>query len=470
MPDAVVVGAGPNGLGAAITLARAGRTVVVFEAHSTAGGGSRSAELTLPGFVHDVCSAIHPLVLASPLLQTVPLDQHGLNLLQPSAPIAHPLDDGRAAVLERSIGATAAGLGRDGRAWQRLMEPLVRRSTDLMTQILGPFRPPRHPIAYARFAAVAANSAVRLAHTRFDEPYARALLAGIAAHSMLSLRYLHSAGYALVLGMLAHAVGWPIPEGGSQRIVDALCSYLRSLGGEIVTGKPIDDIDDLPEARAYLFDVGPRALLKIAGRRLPGRYRRALARFRYGPGVFKLDWALDGPIPWTAPQCGRAGTVHVGGTMEQIAEAESVVTRGGLPDRPYVLLAQQSLFDETRTPSGKHTAWGYCHVPNACDEDMTERVEEQIERFAPGFKQRILARSQMNALDVERYNANYVGGDINGGLQDIRQLYTRPAVKPVPYSTPARDIYICSSSTPPGGGVHGMCGYWAARVALKRAW
>jgi phytoene dehydrogenase-like protein len=468
--DAVVVGAGPNGLAAAVTLAQAGRSVLVLEASETPGGGARTAELTLPGFHHDVCSAIHPLALASPFFRSVPLSAHGLRFVQPPAPLAHPLDGGRVGVMERSITATVEGMGEDGPAWEALMGPLVSHAGPLVAQVLGPLRPPRHPLVFARFAAWAALSATALARLRFRRAETRGLVAGIAAHSMLPLTHVHSAGYSLLLGLLGHWVGWPIPVGGSQAITDALVSLLRSLGGEVVTGVRVGSMEDLPGARAYLFDTTPRALADIAGPRLSRGYLRALRRFRYGPGVFKVDWALRGPIPWKAEACARAGTLHLGGALEEIAGAEKDVSRGRVPERPFVLLAQPSLFDPTRAPAGKHSAWAYCHVPNGSSEDMTERIEAQVERFAPGFGRQVLARSSMSPVDMERYNPNYIGGDINGGIQDLRQLYTRPAIRPVPYTTPAKDIYICSSSTPPGGGVHGMCGYWAARSALRRAW
>lgn len=468
-PDAIVVGAGPNGLAAAIALAQAGRSVLVREARDTVGGGCRSAELTLPGFVHDVCSAIHPWPVASPFFRTLPLARYGLEIVHPGAPLAHPLDDGTAIVLERSVDETARGLGPDAAAYRRLMGPFVARADDLLPGILGPFRPPRHPLLMARFGLQALRPATSLARSAFGGVRARALFIGIAAHSMVRLDQLATAAFGLSLAIVAHAYGWPIARGGSQRIVDALAAHLRGLGGEIVTGAPVVSIDELPPARAVLFDVTPRQLLRIASQRLPLRYRRALERFRYGPGVFKVDLALDGPIPWRARDCVRAGTVHLGGTLEEIAASEDAVARGEHPERPFVLLAQQSLFDETRAPAGRHTVWAYCHLPNGSTEDMTERIERQIERFAPGFRDRILARHVMTPSDLERYNPNYLGGDINGGIQDIWQLFARPVASLVPYATSTREIYLCSSSTPPGGGVHGMCGYHAARAALRRS-
>lgn len=461
------MGAGPNGLAAAITLARVGRSVLVLEARETVGGGTRSAELTLPGFVHDVCSAIHPLTLGSPFFRTLPLSAHGLELVQPPAPLAHPYDDGTAAVLERSIAATGETLGPDAAAYRRLMAPLVADWDRLVHALLGPLRPSRHLIALAAFGLRAIWPARALARLVFKGERARGLFAGVAAHSMLPLEQPATAAFGLVLAMLGHAVGWPVACGGSQRIAEALASYLRSLGGEVVTGRTIATLDELPAARAVLCDVTPRQLLRMAGDRLPDGYRRGLKRYRYGPGVFKMDFALDGPIPWRVPACARAATVHLGGTLEEIAAAERAVWRGDHPARPFVLLAQQSLFDPTRAPAGKHTAWAYCHVPNGSMFDMAERIEAQIERFAPGFRGRILARSVLSPRQMEQYNPNYVGGDINGGVQDLRQLFTRPLPQLVPYATPVRGLYLCSSSTPPGGGVHGMCGYYAAQAALR---
>jgi len=466
--DAIIVGAGPNGLAAAITLARAGHAVLVLEAEPTVGGGTRSAALTLPGFVHDICSAVHPLGLGSPFFRGLPLAEHGLRWIHPPAPLAHPLDDGTTVVLERSIAATAAALGPDAAAYHRLIGPLVRRWERTVDGILAPLRLPRHPLALARFGLRAIWPARAMAETVFKGERARALFAGMAAHAIMPLEHPVTAAVGLVLSLLGHAVGWPIPQGGSQRIADAMANYLGSLGGEIRTGVRVETIAQLPPARAVLFDLTPRQLLAISGDRLPAAYRRALQRYRYGPGVFKIDWALDGPIPWKAPECARAATVHLGGTLAEIAAGERMVWRGGHPEHPFVLLAQPSLFDPTRAPEGKHTAWAYCHVPNGSTFDMTKRIEQQIERFAPGFCDRVLARSVLGPAAMEQHNANYIGGDIAGGVQDLRQLFTRPAVRLDPYSTPAEGIYICSSSTPPSGGVHGMCGYWAARSALRK--
>ncbi len=465
--DAVVVGSGPNGLAAAVTLARAGRSVVVLEAQPTPGGGARSMELTLPGFVHDLCSAIHPLGVGSPFFRSVPLADHGLEWIHPPAPLAHPLDDGTAAVLERSVEATAQALGPDAAAYQRLMGPLVRDAEALFAETLGPLRPPRHPLVMLRFGLRAIRSAKGLANAWFRGQHARALFGGMAAHSILPLDRVLTSAVGLMLGIAGHAVGWPLPRGGSQKITDALIAYLRSLGGEVVTGWRVEALGELPPARALLFDVVPRNLVRICGERLPARYRRRLERFRHGPAVFKLDWALDGPIPWKAPACTRAATVHLGGTFEEIAAGERAVWDGQHPERPYVLVAQQSLFDPTRAPAGKHTGWAYCHVPHGSTTDMTTIIENQVERFAPGFRDRIRARSVFRPADFERHNANYIGGDITGGIMDAWQTFIRPALRLVPYTTPAANLFICSSSTPPGPGVHGMCGSFAARAALR---
>jgi phytoene dehydrogenase-like protein len=465
--DAVVVGAGPNGLAAAITLARAGRSVIVFEASDTVGGGCRSAELTLPGFLHDVCSAIHPMALASPFFQTLPLERYGLEWIHPPAALAHPFDDGTTALLERSIEATGATLGGDAARYRRLMAPIVANWDKIAEGVLGPLRIPHHPFALARFGLSAIRSSRGLAESCFREAQARALFGGIAGHSMLKLEQPPGAAFGLVLAALGHVVGWPIPRGGSQRIADALAAYLRSLGGEIVTGVEVESLETLPHAHAILCDVTPRQLLRMAGRRLSPLYQRQLRHYRYGPGVCKVDFALDGPIPWKAQECARAGTVHLGGTLAEIAESERAVWKGEHAEYPLVLLAQQSLFDPTRAPAGKHTAWAYCHVPGGSTRDASDKIEQQIERFAPGFRQCILAKHVFTAEKMERYNANYIGGDINGGVQDFWQLFTRPTFRLVPYATSAKGLYLCSSSTPPGGAVHGLCGYFAAKAALQ---
>ena len=465
--DAVVVGSGPNGLAAAITIARAGRSVIVLEAADTVGGGARSAELTLPGYVHDVCSAIHPLGASSPFFSKLPLAEHGLEWINPPAAVAHPLDDGTAVLLERSVDQTGQALGKDHRAYVRIFQPLASDWPKLAHDLLGPPTLPRHPLQVANFGVRALRSARGLAEGAFQQEPARALFAGLAAHSMLPLERPVSAAFGLVLGATGHSGGWPLPRGGSQQISNALASYLASLGGEIKTGNPVESMRELPEAPVTLFGVGPRQLLRIVGDLFPSWYRRKLERYRYGPGAFKVDWALDGPIPWTAEQCHRAATVHVGGTLTEIARAEAAAWTAKPAERPFVLVAQQSLFDPTRAPSGKHTAWAYCHVPNSCDFDMTERIEAQIERFAPGFRDLILAKHIMPPSAFQNYNRNYEGGDINGGVQDLGQMFARPTWRLNPYSTPAPGVYICSSSTPPGGGVHGMCGYHAAQSALS---
>lgn len=473
--DAVIVGAGPNGLAAAITLARAGRSVVVYEARDTIGGGCRSKELTLPGFIHDVCSAIHPLAVGSPFFRAMPLEQFGVEWIYPDAPLAHPLLDGTAAVLERSIAATGATFANDAdaAAYHKLIAPLVQDWEHLLDGIEGPLRPLHqlaHPLAslvMARFGFSAIQAARSVAISNFSGEHARALFGGMSAHAVLPLERPPSAAAGLLLATLGHAVGWPLPRGGSQRITDAMAAYLRSLGGAIVTDAPVASLAELPVARMILCDVTPRQLLQLAGDRLPAYFTRQMRRFRYGPGVFKLDLALDGPIPWLAAACARAGTVHVGGTLDEIAASERAAWEGVATERPFVLVAQQSLFDATRAPAGKQTVWAYCHVPHGYDGDMTARIEAQIERFAPGFRDRIMARHVMNPAAMERYNANYIGGDINGGVQDLAQLFTRPTVQIDPYATPVPGLYLCSSSTPPGGGVHGMCGYYAAQSALR---
>jgi phytoene dehydrogenase-like protein len=466
--DAVVVGAGPNGLAAAIVLARAGLSVVVLEASDTIGGGARTAELTLPGFRHDVCAAIHPMALVSPFLRALPLAEHGLEWRESPLAIAHPLDDGSAAVLAPSIDHTAASLGADGPAWRSLVAPLAAHAGELFDEILRPMSPlPRHPLLLARFGLQGIRSARGVAR-RFREERARALFAGCAAHSFLPLEWSGSASFGLVMAVSGHAVGWPCARGGSQSIVDAMAAYLRTLGGEIRTGHRVETLRDVPPSRAVIFDVTPRQLARIAGDELPARYLRRLERFRYGPGVFKVDWALDGPIPWRAEECGRSATVHVGGALEEIAAHEAAIWQGKTTEKPFVLVAQQSLFDDTRAPAGKHTGWAYCHVPHGSTEDMTEAIERQIERFAPGFRQRILARQTRNTAQYEAYNANIVGGDIGGGANTLWQVLARPLPSVDPYSTPNRRLFLGSSSTPPGGGVHGMCGYWAARSVLRR--
>lgn len=465
--DAVVVGSGPNGLAAAIALAQNGRSVLVIEARDTIGGGTRSAELTLPGFHHDICSAVHPLGAASPFFRTLPLDEHGLSWIHPDAPVAHPLDDGSAVMLERSLEATAAGLGPDARAYTQMFGPLARRWDDLADQILGPLKLPRHPLFLARFGLKALRSTTSLARSAFQTGRARALFAGCSAHSILPLTKPPTASFGLALAASAHAVGWPIPRGGSQKIADALGSYLKSIGGVIETGRRVESIAELDGAGVVLFDTTPRQMIAIAGASLSDSYRRRLEKFRYGPGVFKLDLALDGPIPWRATECTRAATVHVGGSLDDVAASESAPAEGRHAERPFVLVAQQSLFDDSRAPAGKHTVWAYCHVPSGSTYDMGERIESQIERFAPGFKDRIIGRAAMNCADFENYNANYIGGDISAGAHSGLQFLARPVLSLNPYRTSDPRLFLCSASTPPGAGVHGMCGYHAARAVIK---
>lgn len=470
MTDAVIIGSGPNGLAAAIRLAQAGKSVTVLEAEDTVGGGARSAELTRPGFVHDICSAVHPLAAGSSFFRSLPLGQYGLELIQPPLPLVHPLDEG-AVELRRSLDETAQGLGADGQAYRRLMSPLVRNADFLMRQFFAPVRvmreTPFHSLLLARFGLMAIQSAAGLARRVFKEPAARALLGGMAAHSIQPLTSLSTAGYGMMLGVSGHAYGWPVARGGSQKIADALTGYLQSLGGSVVTNRRVRSMDDLPKATAYLFDVTPRQLLSIAGSSLPDGYRTQLSNYRYGSGVFKLDYALDAPVPWRDARCLQAGTVHIAGALEETVASEAAPSKGQVAERPFVIAAQQSLFDSTRAPAGKHTLWAYCHVPNGSTVDMTGRIEAQIERFAPGFTNRIIERSVMTPADIERHNANCVGGDINGGSADLRQWFLRPTWRQ--YRTPNRQIYICSSSTPPTGGVHGLCGYFAANAALKGA-
>ncbi|HTK29646.1 MAG TPA: NAD(P)/FAD-dependent oxidoreductase [Vicinamibacterales bacterium] len=462
-PDAIVIGSGPNGLAAAIVLARAGLQVTVYETNATIGGCVRSAALTRPGFVHDLGSAIHPFAVVSPAFAGLPLAAYGLEWIEPPAMLAHPFDDGTAAVVERSIEATAAAFGPDGVAYRRLFGTLARDWPALRGPILGAIDI-RHPFALAAFGLRALQSASGLARRVFAGEAARATFAGIAAHGLLPLERPPSAAFGLVLGLLAHVAGWVMPHGGAQRLADALAAHLRSLGGEIVTGTEVVSLAALPRAPITLCDVTPRTLLRIAGDRLPIWYRHQLSAYRYGPAAFKMDWALDAPIPWRADACARAATVHIGGTLDEIATSEREVWDGRPPERPYVLLVQPTLFDPSRAPAGRHVAWAYCHVPNGSTVDMSGRIEAQIERFAPGFRDRVLARSIMAPADLERSNANLVGGDIASGATTLGQLFARPTWRR--HATPVRGLYLCSSSTPPGVGVHGMCGYLAAHRAL----
>ncbi len=464
--DSIVVGSGPNGLAAAITMQQAGLSVLLVEAKDTIGGGSRSSELTLPGFVHDICSAIHPMAVISPFFKKLPLEQYGLEFIYPEIAAAHPFDNGQAAALYKSVEQTAHELGIDENIYLEWMQPLVKNSPELFTDVMGPLHFPKHPVGFIRFGLKALPSAVKTGKL-FQTEKAKGLWAGIAAHAMQPLTNTVSSAIGLMLMLACHASGWPLPKGGSQAIADALASYFVALGGEIETGFHVRSLNQLPGAKAVLFDVTPKQLMEITGQRFSFIYKKQLNRYRYGMGAFKIDWALDGPIPFTAPECRKAGTIHLGGTLEEIAASEQRVFSGKIPEKPYVLLAQQSLFDPSRTPAGKQTAWAYCHIPNGSAVDMTEIIEKQVERFAPGFRNLILKRHTMNAVQMENYNPNYIGGDINGGLMDITQLFTRPALRLSPYKTSAKGIYICSSSSPPGGGVHGMCGYHAAKRALK---
>jgi len=463
---ACVIGAGPNGLAAAIVLAQAGLPVDVLEAESVPGGAARTLELTLPGFRHDFGSAVYPLGAGSPFFSSLPLAGHGLEWIHSPAALAHPLDDGTAVMLERDLGETRDSLGIDGPAWDKLMRPFVERWVEFAPEI---FRPlpfiPRHPWLMARFGMVALQSAGAVAR-RFRSPCTRALFAGLAAHSFLSLDEPLSAAFAILMAVPAHAVGWPIPRGGAQSLTNALCAFLSTLGGKVITSSPVHSLAALSNYDLLLCDLTPRQLIKIGGQRFSESYRRRLGRYRYGAGVFKVDYALHAPIPWNAPDCLRAATVHLGGSFEEIAASEKAVRLGQHVDRPFVLLVQPSLFDSSRAPAGKHTAWAYCHVPNGSKVDMLEKLEGQIERFAPGFRDRILARRVFSPADLESMDSNLVGGDIGGGTMDLRQFLFRPTRRH--YATSARDIYICSASTPPGGGVHGMCGYHAAKLALSR--
>jgi phytoene dehydrogenase-like protein len=466
--DAVVIGSGPNGLSAAVALAREGASVLVVEGHESFGGGTRTTELTLPGFRHDVCSACHPMGILSPFFRTLPLEQHGLRWIKPRVSVAHPLDDGPAVLLRRSVAETARGLEGDARAYESLVRPFLSDPDGLLSDILAPLRLPKHPFTMLRFGLHALRSAYGLAHARFGNERARALFAGCAAHSVLPLERAPTAAIALTFLLTAHIQDWPVAEGGSDAITRSLAGLLTSLGGRIETGRRIRTLADLPLARVYLFDTSPSEVANIAEAALPPRYVKRLRRYRYGPAVFKMDWALDGPIPWRDPAILDASTVHVGGTLDEIAASERAPWRGEHSDRPFLLVCQQSQLDPSRAPAGKQTGYAYCHVPAGSTVDLTDTIERQIERFAPGFRDRILGRHSMNAVDFERYNPAFVGGAITGGVADLAQLFTRPVARLNPYTTPNRRLFLCSSSTPPGGGVHGMSGFYAARAALRR--
>jgi len=463
--DAVVVGSGPNGLAAAITLAQAGRSVVVYEAQATIGGGARSTELTLPGFLHDTCSAVHPLAIDSPFFRTLPLRRYGLEWIHSPAALAHPMDEEPAVILHSSLETTAGGLGSDRDAYLRLFQPLVEKWEEIQHDALGPPRWPKHPVTLARFGMRALWPAARQADMVFRTARARALFAGICAHSAVPLEWMATSAIGLVLTLAAHAHGWPIPRGGARAISDALAAHLKSLGGEIVASASVKTLAQLPPSQAVLFDLTPRQILAIAGLRLTSGYREQLSAFRHGPGVFKLDWALKGPIPWKDSACASAATVHLGDSLPEIAHSERACWKNTVVEKPFVLLAQPSLFDSTRAPEGRHTAWAYCHVPNGSEADCADLIENQIERYAPGFRDLVLARSEMNSRRLEQGNANLAGGDISGGANMLSQIFFRPTFSH--YTTSDPGLYICSSSTPPGGGVHGLCGYFAARKALE---
>ena len=463
--DVVVVGSGPNGMAAAIAIQQEGLSVLLLEAKPTIGGGLRSAALTLPGFTHDVCSAVHPLAVGSPFFNSLPLSEHGLEFIYPPLSAAHPFDDGTAALLSKSPVETADTLGADANKYLSLMAPMLKDWPAIAPEALGPIGFPSHPISFGRFGLKAIQSASAVAK-KFSTKQARGLWAGVAGHALQPLTNVASAAIGFVLLAQAHLKGWPIAKGGSQSVAEALSGYFVSIGGSIETNSYIRSLDQLPKHRAVLFDVTPRQLLEIVGHKFSSFYKWQLSNYRYGMGVFKIDWALREPIPFKAGACRRAGTVHLGNTFEEIAKGEQLTWQGKHVDRPFVLLAQQSNFDSSRSPAGRYTAWGYCHVPNGSTKDMTGPIEDQVERFAPGSKETVLARHTMNTQQMQTYNPNYIGGDINGGVIDIRQLFTRPALRSSPYRTSAKGIYICSSSTPPGGGVHGMCGYYAAKRAL----
>ncbi|MGB0930008.1 MAG: phytoene desaturase family protein [Chitinophagales bacterium] len=466
--DAIIIGSGPNGLTAAIELARNGLKVLVLERAKTIGGGTRTAELTLPNFHHDYCSAVHPTGILSPYWRTLPLEKYGLEWITPPASIAHPLDGEEAVLMTQSIDETAANLGIDGEAWKKMLRPFLKNPHHLFEDSLKPLGIPKHPILLARFGLKAMWPATRLANWQFKSHRAKALLAGCAAHSVLPLDMAFSSAIGVMFAVMGHTVNWPVAAGGSINITQALAAYLKELGGEIQTDTFITDFKQLPKAKAYLFDTDPLQVSRIAANELPKSYIKRLQKFNYGPGIFKVDWALDGSIPWADERCLQASTVHIGGTLEEINVSEKAAWEGRHCDKPYLILCQQSEFDKSRAPEGKHTGYAYCHVPHGSTVDMTEAIENQIQRFAPDFKDLILARHTTNTQQLKIYNPNHIGGNITGGANNIAQLFTRPVARLDPYSTPNPSIFICSSSTPPGGGVHGMCGYYAARSVLKK--
>lgn len=465
--DAVIVGSGPNGLAAGLRLALEGLSVKIFEASDTIGGGMRTAELIKPGYHHDICSAIHPMAVASPFFKRLPLHTYGLEWIHPTHPMAHPLDNKPAAVLYNELQKTAFHLMEDENYYRKTVGPIRDNWDELSKDFLGPLRFPRYPLQMAGFGFKALQPASRF-QKNFQTQRAKALFAGMAAHSILPLDAIATTAIGLVFFATGHTVGWPIPKGGSQSIANALGKYFQSLGGEIETGIMVKSLDELPKSKAILFDLTPQQVSKIVGDGFPASYKQKLGKFRYGSGVFKIDYILKEPVPWKDPECRRAGTVHLGGTFDEIAASEKETDEGGHPEKPFILLTQQSLFDKLRTPDEKETLWAYCHVPNGSTVDMTGTIENQIERFAPGFKDVVEEKITMNTIDLQSYNPNYIGGDIIGGRQDIRQLFSRPVSLINPYATPADGIYFCSSSTPPGGGVHGMCGYHAANLVLRK--
>ncbi len=468
MYDAIIIGSGPNGLSAGIALAQKGLSVKIFETSDVIGGGARTKELTLPGFHHDVCSAIHPMAVGSPFLKTLPLEDFGLKWIYPEYPLAHPLDNEPAVILRRSLDDTAKELGKDEKAYKNLFIPFVKRWEELAPEILSPFNSiPSSPVLMAQFGLKSLRSACSLANNQFQTERAKALFAGLAAHSLLSLDEISTAAIALVLGSIGHVKGWPMPRGGSQELSSAMGKYFKNSGGEIETNAHISELRQLPKSKVVLFNNTPQQIIEIAKNKLPPAYTKKLKKYKYGAGVFKMDIALDGPVPWNDPQIAEAGTVHLGGSLKEIARSEQMIANNNHPEKPYILLAQQSMFDDTRAPEGKHTVWAYCHVPNDSTKDMSEPILAQIERFAPGFRDLILAKHTMNTHELHTYNPNYIGGDINGGSQNITQLFTRPVGLFDPYHIPDTNLYIASASTPPGGGVHGMCGYHAAQSVLK---